>query len=370
MEFKITQAAAQDGPPLRIAERAALEVATKLSGENLLFTSVGRGQAAVESWLARPTASVCQWYLDQYEQRQAQQFFDAVAGDSSLATPEHRQRMSIVCAADLPEQSFDLAVLPCTVRGEAELQRDLLQQAYERLILSGQLVTSVDNPNDRWLHEQMRAMGDKVTVHRAADATVYSMMKQTPLKRPRDFTSRFSFRDRQRNVQLVTRPGVFSHREIDEGALALIQAIEVTAGQRLIDIGCGSGAVGCALAGRVPNASLHAIDGNARAVQCALLSAAANGLTQVTAELTCDGHVSDEGTFDVAACNPPYYSHFRIAQLFVETSRRALKAGGRAYFVTKQPEWYRENLYPGWTQIEARQMKQYWVVAAVRSISG
>ena len=279
--------------------------------------------------------------------------------------------MSILCTPDLPEKPFDLAVLPCTIRGEAELHRELLQQAYQRLAVGGQLVSSVDNADDRWLHEQMRAFDEKVTVHHPSDAVVYVLTKHAALKRPRTFTCHFSFRDRNRNVQLVTRPGVFSHRQLDDGAGALLQTIEVLVGQRIIDIGCGSGAVGCALAGRAEGICfLHAIDGNARAVQCVLESARANGLQQVTAELTCEGRVASEGSFDIAACNPPYYSHFRIAKLFVETSRRALKPGGVAYFVTKQPDWYRENLYPGWTQIEAHQVKKYWVISAVRTGSG
>ncbi len=369
MEFKITQAATEDGPPLRIAERAALQVAISLRGQNLLFTSIGRGQAAVETWLQRPEATICQWYLDQYEQIQAQRFFDNVSTREASSAGSASKRMSIVCSPDLPEMAFDLAVLPCTIRGEAELHRELLQQAYQRLCQGGVLVSSVDNPEDRWLHEQMRSFDEKVTVHHEADAVVYVLNKQGELRRPRSFTCRFSFRDRSRNVQLVTRPGVFSHRQLDEGAGALLQTIEVSAGQRIIDIGCGSGAVGCALAGRADGITLHAIDGNARAVECALQSALANDLTQVTAELTCEGRVTDEGTFDIAACNPPYFSHFRIAKLFVETSRRALRPGGVAYFVTKQPDWYRENLYPGWTEIEARQVKKYWVISAIRTAS-
>ncbi len=359
MEFKITQAAPEDGPPLRIAERAALEVAINLGGENLLFTSVGRGQAAVEIWLKRPEATVCQWYLDEYEQQQAQRFWEAAAVQQPPSTPSQAQRMTILCTPDLPEIPFDLAVLPCTIRGEAELHRELLQQAYQRLAVGGQLVSSVDNADDRWLHEQMRAFDEKVTVHHFSDAVVYVLTKHAALKRPRSFTCRFSFRDRKPQRAIGHRPGVFSHRQLDEGAGALLQTIEVAAGQRIIDIGCGSGAVGCALAGRAEGMALHAIDGNARAVQCALESARANELQRVTAELTCEGRVAGEGSFDVAACNPPYYSHFRIAKLFVETSSRALKPGGVAYFVTKQPDWYRENLYPGWTQIEAHQVKKY-----------
>ena len=42
-----------------------------------------------------------------------------------------------------------------------------------------------------------------------------------------------------------------------------------------------------------------------------------------------------DGTFDVFAGNPPYYSDYRIAEVFLDTARRALKPGGVCYTVCK-----------------------------------
>ena len=42
-----------------------------------------------------------------------------------------------------------------------------------------------------------------------------------------------------------------------------------------------------------------------------------------------------EGTFDIFVGNPPYYSDYRIADVFLETARRALKPGGVCYTVCK-----------------------------------
>jgi 16S rRNA (guanine1207-N2)-methyltransferase len=42
-----------------------------------------------------------------------------------------------------------------------------------------------------------------------------------------------------------------------------------------------------------------------------------------------------EGSFDVFAGNPPYYSDYRIAEVFLETAKRALKPGGVCYTVCK-----------------------------------
>jgi 16S rRNA (guanine1207-N2)-methyltransferase len=41
------------------------------------------------------------------------------------------------------------------------------------------------------------------------------------------------------------------------------------------------------------------------------------------------------GTFDVFVGNPPYYSDYRIAEVFLETAVSALKPGGVCYTVVK-----------------------------------
>ncbi len=41
----------------------------------------------------------------------------------------------------------------------------------------------------------------------------------------------------------MTRPGVFSHRELDNGARQLLDSVDVFPSADILDIGCGSGAV-------------------------------------------------------------------------------------------------------------------------------
>ena len=47
---------------------------------------------------------------------------------------------------------------------------------------------------------------------------------------------------------------------------------------------------------------------------------------------SCPG---SEGVFDVFVGNPPYYSDYRIAEVFLDTAKRALKNGGTCYTVVK-----------------------------------
>lgn len=349
-------------PPPRISESAALSVALTLPGQRIVCTSIGRGQAARGLWRDRADATVTLIYLDQFQQRLAIADHEAErAGGNSTDS-----RLQIECLTDLPDQEFELAVIPCSVRGEAELQRDFLQQAYAKLATGGRLVSSVDNPRDKWLHEQMQQFETKVSATRTENAAVYVVVKDKPLRRMRSFHCEFTFRDCDQTIHAVSRPGVFSHRHLDSGAAALIDAVHLSGGDRVLDVGCGSGVVSLALAKRNPQIHVLAIDSNARAVECTALGAAKNELANVHWRLSSDGECDQSATYDIAVCNPPYYSNFKIAELFIDASRRALKPGGRIYIVTKTGQWYEENLYPGWRDITITQGKQYAIVEAIR----
>ncbi len=349
--------------PARIAESALLDVAKDLPGKRILSTSMGRGQAARTLYRERSDASVSLWYLDQFQQHLA--IADHHADEPSwtpTTTPKADHQLAILCDTDLPNEEFDLALIPCSIRGEAELQRDLLQQAYSNLVMGGRLVTSVDNLNDTWLHDQLKAFGTKVTVIRSDAAVVYVLRKEGELKRQRQFDCEFSFRSRGVSITATTRPGVFSHRRLDGGAKALMEAVTIEAGERVIDIGCGCGSVSLSLAKQAKGIHTLAIDSNARAIQCTRRGALKNELNDFHARLTCDGQCDAPGSYDVAVCNPPYYANFRIARLFVEAAKQALRPGGRLFVVTKQASWYEENLVTQWHDITVTPGKQYAIV--------
>jgi len=134
---------------------------------------------------------------------------------------------------------------------------------------------------------------------------------------------------------------------------------------KVLDLGCGSGAVGIAAALRAENVQVHATDSNPRAIEAVLWAAERNGVSgRITAALDCDGTSIQPGTYDLVLANPPYFSNFRLAGLFLTISRRALRPGGTLLVVTKSPEWFVENLTGPFGEIEDRIVGQYHVVMA------
>ena len=273
-------------------------------------------------------------------------------------------------------RGYDLAALPTTAGGESELTRELLRQAHDRLRGGGRLLVSVDNPKDSWTHDRMRELFDKVTVTRDANpagggprGVVYGGTKKGPLAKEKTYDCEFAVRDRGTLLKVVSRPGVFSHRRIDSGGRALIDSLEVADGERVLDVGCGSGVVALAAAARGPGVTVHTVDSNPRAVQCTALGADLNGFAdRMTATLTADAMPPTDllGTFDVAAGNPPYFSHQRIAGLFLAAADAALKPGGRCLMVTKQPAWFLEAMTERFADVTSEPVRRYHVVRGVK----
>lgn len=322
--------------PPRPAEQVLIDWLPKLRGERVLCTTLGRAQFATAISDAHPTARVACWFLDLYALEQ-----------SAQQIGQRPENFQLHCAVEPSAEPCDLACLPIARQGEVELVRDQLQLAHDRLAIGGTLVTATDNESDSWLHEQLQPLFDKVSRHSVQGGVIYSAVKRKPLKKLKNFACEFAFRDSERLIHLRSRPSVFSHRSLDTGARALLESMQLAPGQRVLDIGCGSGAVAIAAALRAEGITAHAIDTNPRAVEATEWGARRNELSTVTAALDCDGRSVEPGTFDLAVGNPPYYSNFRITELFITIACRSLKPDGECLLVTKMPEWYVNNL-PRW----------------------
>ncbi|TWT95057.1 Ribosomal RNA small subunit methyltransferase C [Neorhodopirellula pilleata] len=304
---------------------------------DVLVMSPGRGQAA---WLAEtiwPEANVTSWFIDSHRAAQAE-----------LAAGQAGHHPLIVCEMDLPEQAIDLAVLPVLKTGEAEMNRDLMQQAVARLRIGGTLITAVNSAADHWLQAQMQGLFAKVKCTRTEDGCVYEGVKKVELKKVRSFEAAIEFRVDDRVLTTYSRPSVFSHRSIDTAARIMIREVPITDGQNVLELGCGNGAVALAAAARSSSGNVYAVDCNARSVDCVRRAADRHQLTHVTAILNHDGQL--DGVVmpcDIALLNPPYYGEFSIAKHFVNTAIRYVRTGGEIWIITKQADNYHDQDWKG-----------------------
>jgi 16S rRNA (guanine1207-N2)-methyltransferase len=323
-------------PPLP-SEQLLIDAIKRCHFSRAIVVSPGRGQSG---WHARslcPNGQISLWYVDQFRAEQGR-----------AAANENEAIVDVLCSSDLPDETYQLALFPVLMRGEAEMTRDVLQQLHQRLEPGGRLVASVNNPKDHWLQSQMQSLFEKVQCQQAATGWVYTAIKKAELKKIRSFVAEFPFRDNERIIQLVTRPSVFSHRSLDTAARLLVTHSDITPGEHVLDFGCGSGAVAIAAAIRSQTGHVLAVDSNARAIECTQRGAELNGVENLAVILNHDGrlppHVLPEsGQFNVALLNPPYYGDFSIADHFMRSSANVLRPGGRAIVVTKQADAFHDH---------------------------
>lgn len=347
--------------PPRKAERLLCDLWPAVLGDasprHILATTIGRGQAAAFLAARHPQANVSLWMLDVYQADLVQAAHAALVADN----------LRVLCAADVDVGPLDAAAIPISAQGEAELTRERLQSAFVNLRPGGLLVTTTDNPRDTWLQEVLGSFDQPVRRIQADDGAGYVVRRgEKPPKRIRDFRCEFVFRDQDRKLQAITRPGVFSHRRVDPGARRLLDVMEVRDEMRVLDIGCGWGTVALCAAVRAQTQVL-AIDSGVRAVACAAANAeSANVHDRLTVRLEAYGRTDAPETFDLALANPPYYAQFQIAERFVAAAEQALRPGGQLWVVAKHSEWYAERLPQTFRNVEVRDARGYVLIGGTK----
>lgn len=264
---------------------------------------------------------------------------------------EKTHHVKAVCTAHLPEGPWDLVKFktgPKLMSGELAL--DLLQEIH--LLRPAAFEMEFDG--------RERDRND-----------LLSKIKDDP-DRVRDFSARWSASiPGGEKLEFTSFPGCFCHRRLDEGGLALAETVAKSlagrpGGAKLLDMGCGCGLVGLLLAKAVPGTRLVMVDSHARAVEAAGLNAKNLGIDAETILADCGTPRRMDGTFDVFAGNPPYYSDYRIAEVFLETALRALKPGGECWTVCKNAAGLEPVQKRYFGEVETFKRRGYAVLKSVK----
>ena len=102
-----------------------------------------------------------------------------------------------------------------------------------------------------------------------------------------------------------TDHGVFSRGHTDLGSAELIDAMDLSGAQRILDIGCGYGVLGIVAAKLAPSARVVLTDANERAVELARQNLQTNGVTNAEVRLGADYAPVAGECFDIILTNPP-----------------------------------------------------------------
>ena len=319
---------------------------------------------------------------------------ELLAGDVTCHTLDIYHRHAIekvwhakaVCTPHLPEGPWDVVKFktgPKLMSGELSL--DLLQEIHRLLTKEDKAAeakgdaTFLSREKD-WRH---RFVLDFVGRERDRN-DLLDKIRDDP-KRVRDFSSKwFASVPGGPKLEFTSFPGCFCHRRLDEGGLALAEVVTrdlaaaATRGEcregeeelRLLDMGCGCGLVGFLVATSPRNprpVSPVLVDSHSRAVEAAELNAKAFGVEAEVILADNGTPARMDGTFDLFVGNPPYYSDYRIADVFLETAARALKPGGVCYTVCKNAAGLEPVQLRYFPKVEVIKRRNYAVLKSVKA---
>jgi 16S rRNA (guanine1207-N2)-methyltransferase len=252
-----------------------------------------------------------------------------------------------VCLGDgvegLDPASFDLVL--CHLPRGREVQRQLIRGAARVLRSDGRFifVASTRVGIKGCVAYARDLFGRCGVVRRKKGYHVAMTVRSAGMEPPptRDTYTRRSIRLEGADVTLVSKPGVFAWDRLDAGTKRLIDVMEIDRGDRVLDLGCGTGLAGLAAARRASEGEVVLVDSDLRAVRSAQHTLRANRVHHADVLLS-DGvsQVVERGMFDVVITNPPFHQgrkvDYRVAQQFVYDAHRVLRPGGRLFLVANR----------------------------------
>jgi 16S rRNA (guanine1207-N2)-methyltransferase len=153
-------------------------------------------------------------------------------------------------------------------------------------------------------------------------------------------------------LALASGSGVFARGRVDIGTAVLFRETPPPAGGRILDLGCGYGVIGLAIARVVSGATVTGVDVNERAVLLANENAASLGVADRFRATTPDG-VAEDATYDELWSNPPIRIGKAALHELLLTWLPRLVPGGRAVMVVGKnlggdslQRWLAEQGYP------------------------
>jgi 16S rRNA (guanine1207-N2)-methyltransferase len=129
--------------------------------------------------------------------------------------------------------------------------------------------------------------------------------------------------------------GLFSPKAIDEGTALLVSQLKIRPDATALDLGCGYGPLGLAIAKLAPQGTVDMVDKDFIAVDYANRNAELNHLPNATAYLSNGfDQVPADRKFDVIVSNLPAKIGGELLSILLHDAHDRLNPGGQLYVVT------------------------------------
>jgi 16S rRNA (guanine1207-N2)-methyltransferase len=267
---------------------------------------------------------------------------------------------------DLP-QRFNTVIYPAPAHSDYELKVDIVEQGFHVLQPGGKFITLSEYERDAAfgkLHKKVFGKCSEAPRNEFGSAFWSTREAGDEPRRRHRMTYHARVGDRP-SMSFESWPGTFSYGRMDDGSRAMLEVADVRSGDKVLDMGCGCGAVGCLVSQQFgPTGRITFVDSNARAIKLTELNAKANGLTDFKLMTSAGMMDIPPGEFDVVLANPPYFANSEVGRLFIHTAHEVLRPGGRFYFVTKMPVETIPQIVDTFGEVESVENRGYTVVIA------
>jgi len=149
-------------------------------------------------------------------------------------------------------------------------------------------------------------------------------------------------------TRVFTRPGVFSWDHLDEASALLATVMTVPSDGDVLDLGCGAGVLGAAVAARAPGAHITLVDADCEAVRCAAQTMLATGHGAWRVLASDVTRAVADARFDLVVSNPPFHTgkstDLELPRRFIAESHAVLRPGGRLQLVANRTLPYETEL--------------------------
>ena len=161
-----------------------------------------------------------------------------------------------------------------------------------------------------------------------------------------------------------TDSGVFSKGGLDFGTRTLLEAVPPLHG-RILDLGCGWGAVGVSVGKKYPETVIVMSDVNERAMELAKKNLKENNVTN-SCVIKSDAMDDVDGTFDFILNNPPIRAGKAVIYKMFDQASERLNKGGALYVVIRKQQGAasaKAHLQEKFDHVEViAKEKSYWII--------
>lgn len=148
----------------------------------------------------------------------------------------------------------------------------------------------------------------------------------------------FEFLYRDQKLKFFTDSGVFSKTFIDFGSQVMLNNLIVDdSDMRLLDVGCGYGAMGLTLAKTYPHLDLEMVDVNQKALELCKQNAKNNAIDNVNI-YESNVYEKVETLFDIVITNPPIRAGKEVVHNILEGAFDKLNSNGELWVVIQKKQ--------------------------------